>query len=188
MRHSDIKLTMGVYTDPKLLDVRGALDALPLLPLGGGQAEGKALKATGTEGDFRQAVCFVAPTVAPTSDNPRTPLSFSGKAFTDEPEFNPSGPVAVSGIPGKRKEPLTTAVSGSSCMGATGLEPVTPSLSKCPFRARPKHEFPLIHRHFTHNLAYLQAHASVCEGVRKTAGIPQVGRSFAVCTAKRKAG
>lgn len=29
MRHSDIRLTMGVYTDPKLLDVRGALDALP---------------------------------------------------------------------------------------------------------------------------------------------------------------
>jgi len=29
MRHSDIKLTMGVYTDPALLDVRTALDRLP---------------------------------------------------------------------------------------------------------------------------------------------------------------
>jgi integrase len=36
MRHSDIKLTMNVYTDPALLDVRGALDALPPLPLAGG--------------------------------------------------------------------------------------------------------------------------------------------------------
>jgi integrase len=27
MRHSDIKLTMSVYTYPNLLDVRGALDA-----------------------------------------------------------------------------------------------------------------------------------------------------------------
>src|SRR5439155_11744857 len=45
MRHSDIKLTMGVYTDPKLLDVRGALDALPLLPLGGWEAEGEAVRA-----------------------------------------------------------------------------------------------------------------------------------------------
>jgi hypothetical protein len=27
MRHSDIKLTMNVYTDPVLVDVRGALDA-----------------------------------------------------------------------------------------------------------------------------------------------------------------
>src|SRR5262245_62698876 len=33
MRHSDIRLTMQTYTDPKLLDVRGALEALPALPL-----------------------------------------------------------------------------------------------------------------------------------------------------------
>jgi hypothetical protein len=29
MRHSTIDLTMSVYTDPKLLDVAKALDALP---------------------------------------------------------------------------------------------------------------------------------------------------------------
>src|SRR5262245_29409434 len=33
MRHSKLDLTMNVYTDPRLLDVRGALDALPALPL-----------------------------------------------------------------------------------------------------------------------------------------------------------
>src|SRR5260221_14360457 len=33
MRHSTIALTMNTYTDPKLLDVHGALDALPSLPL-----------------------------------------------------------------------------------------------------------------------------------------------------------
>jgi integrase len=33
MRHSKIELTMNVYTDPRLLDVRGALDVLPSLPL-----------------------------------------------------------------------------------------------------------------------------------------------------------
>ena len=33
MRHSDINLTMNIYTDPRLLDVAGAMDALPLLPL-----------------------------------------------------------------------------------------------------------------------------------------------------------
>lgn len=33
MRHSDIGLTMNVYTDPRLLDVRGALNALPALSL-----------------------------------------------------------------------------------------------------------------------------------------------------------
>ena len=49
MRHSDIKLTMNVYTDPALLDVRGALDALPALPLDGNQGASEAARATGTE-------------------------------------------------------------------------------------------------------------------------------------------
>jgi len=34
MRHSSIDLTMNVYTDPRLLDVAGALGALPRLSLG----------------------------------------------------------------------------------------------------------------------------------------------------------
>jgi len=33
MRHSNIHLTMNVYTDPSLLDVAGALEALPDLSL-----------------------------------------------------------------------------------------------------------------------------------------------------------
>jgi hypothetical protein len=33
MRHSSIDLTMNVHSDPKLLDVAGALDSLPELPL-----------------------------------------------------------------------------------------------------------------------------------------------------------
>jgi hypothetical protein len=32
MRHSDPKLTANVYTDPVLLDVAGAVNALPALP------------------------------------------------------------------------------------------------------------------------------------------------------------
>ena len=34
MRHSDVNLTMGTYTDPKLLDVAGAMESLPALPIG----------------------------------------------------------------------------------------------------------------------------------------------------------
>ena len=68
MRHSDIDLTMGVYTDPKLLDVRGALDALPALLLGKNPNEREAVRATGTDGGT--AARTVAPTVAPTPDNP----------------------------------------------------------------------------------------------------------------------
>ena len=49
LRHSDIRLTMGVYTDPKLLDVRGALEVLPALALGAGTGERQAMRATGTD-------------------------------------------------------------------------------------------------------------------------------------------
>jgi integrase len=109
MRHSDIKLTMGVYTDPKLLDIRGAHDALPALPLDEEQREGQAVRATGTEGAART----VAPTVAPTPDNCGKTVSLLGKAA----EGAVSVPFAVSGSPDKRREPLTTDVSGSRCRG-----------------------------------------------------------------------
>ncbi len=129
MRHSKIDLTMNVYTDPRLLDVRGALDALPTLSLQGDQAEGEAVRATGTDGIPDNVVHLVAPTVAPTPDNPVQPLSFSGKVSTDGPAFKTQPTIAVSADGGKRKHPLTTGVSGCPQVGATGLEPVTPSVS-----------------------------------------------------------
>ena len=48
MRHSSIDLTMNVYTDPRLLDVHGALDSLPTLSLDGTPEQAEA-KATGTD-------------------------------------------------------------------------------------------------------------------------------------------
>jgi hypothetical protein len=47
MRHSTINLTMNTYTDPKLLDLVGAVEALPALPLDGA-CEVHTAKATGT--------------------------------------------------------------------------------------------------------------------------------------------
>jgi hypothetical protein len=65
MRHSTIDLTMNVYRS-KLLDVHGALDALPALPLDGGlHPQPIAAKATGT--DNLRAARF-APAFAPTGD------------------------------------------------------------------------------------------------------------------------
>src|SRR5262249_19627910 len=66
MRHRKIDLTMSVYTDPKLLDVRGALDALPALSLDGGANAREALRATGTDDPQRNPVQALAPTLAPT--------------------------------------------------------------------------------------------------------------------------
>jgi len=111
MRHSDIRLTMGVYTDPKLLDVRGTLDALPTLLLTEGPAgDRETVRVTGRDGT---ATRTVAPTVAPTTDNRGKSLSLSGNPFSGED----ANTVAASGSPVKTKEPLTTGVNGSLCRG-----------------------------------------------------------------------
>ncbi len=47
MRHGSLDLTMNTYTDPRLLDVAGALNALPALPLDS-RPEGQPHAATGT--------------------------------------------------------------------------------------------------------------------------------------------
>ena len=50
MRHSSIDLTMNVYTDPQLLDVAGALERLPELPLAAALPAGRSrLRPTGTD-------------------------------------------------------------------------------------------------------------------------------------------
>jgi integrase len=72
MRHSSIDLTMNVYTDPRVLDVAGALDALPTLSLGAKPSDRQRNVATGTDDrriDTVQPVGNrVALLVAPTSD------------------------------------------------------------------------------------------------------------------------
>jgi integrase len=128
MRHSKIDLTMTVYTDPRLLDVRGALGALPDLPLGQAREAGRA---TGTAGDFRHAARLVAPTVAPTPDDPVQPRAFPVNPTDDGRQKTEGAALAASACPDKRKHPPTTPVSGCQRVGATGLEPVTPSVSSC---------------------------------------------------------
>jgi integrase len=126
MRHSKIDLTMTVYTDPKLLDVRGALDALPALPLQGDQAEGETVRATGTDSTLARTL---APTLAPTWCKRKQSKTIPGKREETGTENALPDDIAVSGLPVKTKQPLTSAVSGCLEMGATGLEPVTPSVS-----------------------------------------------------------
>ena len=128
MRHSDIRLTMGVYTDPKLLDIRGALDALPTLALGTDPAgQANAMKRTGTD-------CTLAPMLAPTLDNRVTKLSITDKMDTDAEERQAERSIVVSVDADKTKNPLTFPVNGCLRVGATGLEPVTPSVSNRIFR------------------------------------------------------
>jgi integrase len=122
MRHSDIRLTMGVYTDPKLLDVRGALDSLPALPLTGSLLEQEAVRATGTE-DIRART--LAPTLALTSDNSSKPQSIPGKTAATRSESAKRPTIVGSADFVKGNERLADAVMSLQEVGATGFEPAT---------------------------------------------------------------
>jgi hypothetical protein len=112
MRHSTINLTMNTYTDPKLLDVAGAMEALPAIPLDGGpDRERIATKATGTN-DYRPSE--FAPKFAPTPDKPCKSWSIPDNSAAIRGDRGTAGPIAVTACPDKRKDPLTTSVNGSS--------------------------------------------------------------------------
>jgi len=113
MRHSSIDLTMNVYTDPRLLDVHGALNSLPTLSLDHQPRADECQRATGTDDNRateQTAERLVAPTVAPNS----------GKGCTLEaiPDNSPQKRVAFD----NKKTPVNTEVSS---VGLTGFEPAT---------------------------------------------------------------
>jgi integrase len=114
LRHSDMKLTMGVYTDPKLLDVRGALDALPPLPLHANRTAAEAVGATGTD---EEAARKFVPGFVPTRYKPVQTESSADKVVGEDAGNEPPSGVSASSSPVKRKEPLTTGVSGSVVSG-----------------------------------------------------------------------
>jgi integrase len=135
MRHSTIDLTMNTYTDPKLLDVAGAVEALPELPLFGETGQHGAvagdLRATGTDdchpenhvklggpsplnagriddSRFRQFAPGFAPATGKSGPMQSTPdKTASGAGKTRE-----RGSLAVSACGVKENNPLTTPVNG----------------------------------------------------------------------------
>jgi hypothetical protein len=123
MRHSTIDLTMNVYTDPKLLDVHGALDALPALPLDREhERTSVAWKATGTDDSQ------LAPPLAPTSGDSCQIRSIGGKAVTVAADWTDPPRVAATSCAVKEKNPLTTLVTGSREVERKGVEPSTSAL------------------------------------------------------------
>ena len=113
MRHSVLELTMNTYTDPRLLDVAGALDALPDLPLDDpGTAERQ--RATGTDG--RKLV----PGLVPNAGNQCTP----GAIADDSGSGHTSAGIAVT----SDADTSSGRSSDSDLKRAKGLEPSTFSL------------------------------------------------------------
>lgn len=119
MRHSTIDLTMNVYTDPKLLDVQGAVEALPSLPLGHYQCDDRQLAvATGTDGgaDSRFAPGFApTPGLLGQTETTRVTTALPSRGTTPARLFDATS----DGV--KRNDPLTTGVNGSSKSGQLAL-------------------------------------------------------------------
>jgi len=123
MRHSTIDLTMNVYTDPKLLDIQGALDALPALPLDRKhERTSVAWKATGTDDSQ------LAPPLAPTSGDSCQIRSIAGKPASAAAHRTDPRRVAATSCAVKEKNPLTTLVTGSREVERKGVEPSTSAL------------------------------------------------------------
>ena len=110
LRHSSLELTMQLYTDPRLLDVAGALNSLPALPTAGSTPE--AARATGTDD-----ACSVALAVALTAG--RTGQNVSVRDQSDDLPAN-------GGIDAKpKKAPVSRIITARNSVPPTGVEPVT---------------------------------------------------------------
>lgn len=115
MRHSDLRLTMTVYTDPALLGVRDALDKLPAFATTAPQPPTKAPPPPGTEGQKLASTGKMG--------------GKAGSGVVGKELLETTGN-------GKEKPPMTTPVvtggkanKSVSLMDATGFEPVTPTMS-----------------------------------------------------------
>ena len=122
MRHSTLEMTMNTYTDPRLLDVAGAMDALPMLPLDGGPIRDSE-KATGT--DARTLV----PMLVPDAGQPST----SGSSGDIRVEKGNSPRMPVNGHVVNGSDVKSTV----DTKRAKGLEPSTFSLEGKPY-SQPK--------------------------------------------------
>jgi integrase len=119
MRHSTIDLTMNTYTDPKLLDVHAALDALPALPFNSPVAESQ--RATGTEDSL-------AVTLAVKPHKSSQFLAKTVKAAVDAAVTIDSATTDVTVDLTKKNNPLTTDANGLQKVERKGLEPSTSAL------------------------------------------------------------
>jgi len=122
MRHSSIDLTMNTYTDPRLLDVHAAVDALPDLPLNAGMPQ-QCERKTGTYDDNS-----VAPNVAPTSGNRGLLGSIADQVRKDGNNAKGSTGDDVNRFAVTTKKPLSSADNGWREVERKGVEPSTSAL------------------------------------------------------------
>jgi len=107
MRHSSLELTMNVYTDPRLLDVAAAVDALPDFDgLADAEQSAYVAAATGTEGPNALAPAL-AQALAQTADFPGQPVSGRGKTSGGKRDAESPQVLAAA----QQRRPLTSPVN-----------------------------------------------------------------------------
>ncbi|VTR92837.1 integrase-recombinase protein : Uncultured bacterium genome assembly Metasoil_fosmids_resub OS=uncultured bacterium PE=4 SV=1: Phage_integrase [Gemmata massiliana] len=122
MRHSDIKLTMGVYTDTRLLDVRGTVEKLPTLPLTDGPGTTKGtITESRTSDDSASVTNPVAPTLFRGGHSGATP----GTEHPNNEHQNKADGIDVSVDAVNGKPSVTTSVTEGHRVGLIGFEPTT---------------------------------------------------------------
>ena len=134
MRHSDIKLTMGTYTDPKLLEVREAMERLPSL-----------------NGSDIQTKTHVALHVALLPDNRGQNGAIAGKMERESNCEKNRGRRAVNPCNVNEKGPVTSCDITEPYVGPGGFEPptsCTPSKRASQAALRPETEWRLKSKHF----------------------------------------
>jgi integrase len=124
MRHSTIDLTMNVYTDPRLLDVHGALDSLPAFKLGAVAAE--AGRANGTTGEGPKFAPKFAPRHVPECQKLETAIKLAVDAATDISTSSSD----LSDESDSENHAKAKVAIGCQQMETKGLEPSTPALQR----------------------------------------------------------
>jgi hypothetical protein len=123
LRHSEPSLTAKVYTDPRLSDVSGALDALPSPPLDGGRdATHERARAVATGTDDRSSVALP---VAENGDEPRQTVYIAGHVGMKPIEGPGETSRAVSGRSDKGKGGMTGGDTAGRGVETKGIEPST---------------------------------------------------------------
>ncbi len=121
MRHSDLRLTMQVYTDSRLLDTKGAVEALPSLPQSGFRPP--SLRAPPSESLDSQLAPLLAPLLAPSGANlgqaESSAVTLAASSVCDDLP----GRVVVTSSPVNEKGSLSVADSEPFEERVKGIEP-----------------------------------------------------------------
>ncbi len=120
MRHSDIRLTMDVYTHVEVAEVAGAVATLPSHILG------SILNQRGCESGTPDSQ--FAPEFAPKTVQEGQIVTNPGNLSGETADKSVDSTIDVSACPDKRKRPLTTRVNGLLQERERGFEPPTSSL------------------------------------------------------------